>query len=581
MTLATVRRLSKSKKHPFQAISEPNNPFLQLWPHRFDYIWAEHPTPGQRPNWKTECRHPLSDRGIQKGKYLYGVRFGPTTQYCLLDIDWGSYYHPQRDPFAIPRMLEALEPLGLARYVACTSSYSGGLHLYFPFSEALQTWTIGQAITTLLENAGFKLTPGQLEVFPNIRHYSPDGPPALFAAHRLPLQAGSYLLNKDWNPIWSSQETFVSQWRLAQGLNDINTKYLKQIIKQIQRKRYRISSKAKKFLNDLNTEIEVGWTGSGQTNRLLGRVALRSYIFGHVLYGSTYLEGQALIEDIINIAQSLPGFTEHCNHRRDLAERAAEWARSVENSRYYHYGKPKIRHPPREKPDPKMSDPSEPSDPIKRSRDELNQERATDAQRRIQNAVEQLRQQGALPKDKTQRLKAIVTQGRLSNNTMYKYKELWDPDIIDAPPIPPPAIKEFPMPEPVQRNGSGIRTNLLVENACNALPSLASGSCTTEIWVESACKPSPALLAAIQAGVTGAPLVKVVLAEIQVNQKAAKAAAHIKQLEYERNQLKPSSAYIQKMKAYLESGDRILMAEAQQWFQAYRHLIDPDQGSPP
>ncbi|MCY7285990.1 MAG: hypothetical protein LH679_21715, partial [Cyanobacteria bacterium CAN_BIN43] len=65
----------------FQYIQEEDNAFLALFPHRFDYIYAHHANPGDTPDWLTESRHPLSDRLIQQGGYLYGVRFGSETQY--------------------------------------------------------------------------------------------------------------------------------------------------------------------------------------------------------------------------------------------------------------------------------------------------------------------------------------------------------------------------------------------------------------------------------------------------------------------------------------------------------------------
>ncbi len=74
----------------FRCVRERGDHFLALFPHRFDYIWAEYPNPGENVEWKTESRHPLSDRLIQQGSYLYGVRFGAETRYCLLDIDAGS-----------------------------------------------------------------------------------------------------------------------------------------------------------------------------------------------------------------------------------------------------------------------------------------------------------------------------------------------------------------------------------------------------------------------------------------------------------------------------------------------------------
>jgi hypothetical protein len=119
----------------FEAVREENNKFLSLFPHRFDYIYAHHAKPGDTPDRLTESRHPLSDRLIQQGGFLYGVRFAAQTQYALLDLDLHSRYHPNQDPHAIGRILAALEPLGLVTSLHCTSSYSGGLHLYFPFSE--------------------------------------------------------------------------------------------------------------------------------------------------------------------------------------------------------------------------------------------------------------------------------------------------------------------------------------------------------------------------------------------------------------------------------------------------------------
>ena len=57
----------------FKGVREWDNKFLSLFPHRFDYIWAEHPNPGAKVEWKTETRHSLSDRVIHQGSYLYGV----------------------------------------------------------------------------------------------------------------------------------------------------------------------------------------------------------------------------------------------------------------------------------------------------------------------------------------------------------------------------------------------------------------------------------------------------------------------------------------------------------------------------
>jgi hypothetical protein len=214
----------------FQYIQEWDDDFLSLFPHRFDYIWAPHPNPGEEVEWKTESRHPLSDRLIRQGSFLYGVRFGAETNYCLLDIDAGSPYHPKQDPFAISRIVAALEPIGLVAYIACSSSYSGGLHLYLPFQQTQTSWNLAIGLVALLESSGFKINPGHLEVFPNPRPYLVNGSMSLFNAHRLPLQQGSYLLNEDFHPVWSDQRTFLAKWRFAQSRNDINAATLKRVV---------------------------------------------------------------------------------------------------------------------------------------------------------------------------------------------------------------------------------------------------------------------------------------------------------------------------------------------------------------
>ena len=404
-------------------VQELDDRFLALWSHRFDYLYASHPDPGTKPQWQTETRHPLSDRLINQGTYLYGVRFGSLTQYAMLDIDSGSPYHPRRDPLAIARICEALEPLDLFQYLTLTSSDSGGLHLYFPFETSLPSWKVGLAITTLLENKGFKVMSGWLEVFPNAKAYNPTGD-TLYNGHRLPLQQGSYLLNADLQPIESSGFHFINHWETATAHNDITSETLELVIEQAQRKIYRVSHKAEKFLNDLNAEIALGWTGRGQTNRLLGRITMRAYIFGHILGASEPLTGEALIGHIMETAQSLPGFTLWCRHQNDLEAKVKEWVRCIEASHYFPYGADKL---------PIDIGPAVPS---------WNERQQTEVRERITQAVTKLQSTGTWPAGITGRFDQLTSQG-ISGSSLYKHKDLWHPRFTQAaaaacdPKIPP------------------------------------------------------------------------------------------------------------------------------------------------
>jgi hypothetical protein len=407
--------VARSESRQFAYIEEWEEEFLQLFPHRYDYIWAANLPVGSKPEWQTESRHPLSDRLLLQGSYLYGVRFGATTNYLMLDIDITSPYHPDSDPFAISRICNALDPLGLIDRVAITSSYSQGIHLYFPFTEPQKSWELALAASTLIENAGYQIAPGILETFPNRKPYTSEGQ-SLYNAHRLPMQSGSYLLDEDCQPTWGDAHRFVSQWKFAQNKNHIDQRQLTQILKIAKRKAYKISGKANKYLNDLNAEIELGWTGRGQTNRLLGRIAMREYIFRHAIDGGKPLSQKELAEAIKKIAQSLPGYEDWCQHRHEIGKKAAEWARTVEASpRYYPYGHHKHQKAPRE------------TDSETLETVNWNQQQQQRAEQRITAAIADLLNNSALPSNAKARCIAICSYG-ISASTLYKHKNLWHPD---------------------------------------------------------------------------------------------------------------------------------------------------------
>ena len=549
----------------FQYIQEWEDKFLALFPHRYDYIYAKHPEPGQTPDWKTESRHPLSDRLIHQGAYLYGVRFGKETNYCILDIDAGSIYHPQRDRFAVSRILAALEPLGLVNAVTCTSSYSGGLHLYFPFQVAQNTWELAIVVTTLLENAGFRLTGGQLELFPNPRPYAIEGSLSLFNAHRLPLQAGSYLLDNDFQPIWSDQHTFVQHWQFAQNRNTVERKTLQQLLKQFQRKHYRISGKAEKFVNDLNAEIELGWTGAGQTNRLLGRITMRAYIFHHILCGGEPLTGKTLVNEIITTAKSLPGYEEWCQHQHEIEQRAEEWARCIEGSRYFHYGDGNGKYKSK----------TEASQPEQLS---WNQRQSQAARDRIRQAIADLLNKNTLPSGATARWQALIQYG-IGGASLYSHRDLWHPSYLSLKTIEP---VETPPDHPTSNTDAQLDcvedasnwhnpTSLLSENGGNALQSKdlsdrlgqPLSSVGGNAQLDQTSRRS-------QRGAGGSnesdPTIQPPLFDLQtwldVGQAAAQSAdQQVNQIRFEAMQAAP----IARMQRYLESGDPILMAEAVAW----------------
>jgi hypothetical protein len=137
--------------------------------------------------------------------------------------------------------------------------------------------------------------------------------------------------------LWGNQATFVQHWQFAQQRNSLDTK-------QWSASQSRATAtvpchgKADKFLNDLNAEIEQGWTGSG-TNQSVTRTHCHAFLhlWACPLYRQA-LRRQALVHDIVTIAQNLPGYHDWCQHQQEVEKRAQDWRLAIEQSHYFHYG---------------------------------------------------------------------------------------------------------------------------------------------------------------------------------------------------------------------------------------------------
>lgn len=506
--MSQPKHLPEKSKIFLSRIKQASNPrssseldlLLALFPHRFDTIRSEAPEPENKPQWE-RLKYRLSDREMIAGWgiYLYGVSFDKTTQYLMFDIDIGSLYHPNRDRMAIPRIRATLETLGLVNSLVCTSSYSGGLHIYFPLPKPQHSWQIAQAVEWVLTRAGFKIAPGHLEIFPNPRRWSGKVPSSVYAAHRLPLQAGSYLIDQDidgkWLQVGWDFKQFVDRWRFAKSRNSVSTNELKQLLHlrdklqggQFRGRRFKdaqqdnpdeqwddrvpvdptiiaaiqaqygISPKGAAFLGSLNQQIEPGWSGHGESNFLFGRIALRGYIFAHITSGlSSYLTGEALVRYIVETAQALPGYKKFCRHKGRIWQRAKDWAKCVEASHYYPFGS-------------KKGKPAISSEEIAIDGNTIRKERTRN---RIKAAVQEIvGQLGKLPGTITALCKLLAEQFHIGRETLYQphYLALWHPKYRTADSSSEPA------PPGIEKSSSACASagaaepniNLLEENFRN------------------------------------------------------------------------------------------------------------------
>jgi hypothetical protein len=270
----------------------------------------------------------------------------------------------------------------------------------------VNTFNLAVALKECLKSQGFRLRPGQLEIFPNVKAY---GVQAFidYNAHRLPLQpaSGSCLLDDDLNPIGDSLARFFWLWDGAAGHQDMEAlQEAFRIGRMNHRKRpKRRSHPVDSWRQDLDTELTEGWTDYGQTNHLLKSIACH----GRVFEG---LQGQDLIDYTLRIATTRPGYEQYCRHQHDIERKVTAWARAVE--KYYW---------------PLGTTPTRETDYPHDKRVSHNQQQSEDAQNRIRTAYADLEQAGDLPEQITARATAIAQRAKVSQQTLYKHLSLWHP----------------------------------------------------------------------------------------------------------------------------------------------------------
>ncbi|MGB3518570.1 MAG: hypothetical protein WBA43_19085, partial [Elainellaceae cyanobacterium] len=339
----------------------------------------------------------------QDANQLIGVRFTHDTRYALLDLDAGGDYCTAE---GVAQIRAALETIGITRTLLLRSSWSGGLHLYIPFAELVNTFNLAVALKECLKAQGFRLKAGQLEIFPNVKAYGVETF-IEYMGHRLPLQpgSGSCLLDDALNPIGDSLARFFWLWDGAAGHQDMEAlRHAMKIGRDNHRKKpKRRSHPVETWRQDLDLEITEGWTDYGQTNHLLKTIACYGRVFeGH--------EGQALIDYTLRIALNCPGYEQYCRHQHDLERKVTAWVRAVEG--YYW---------------PMGSTPSRDTSHPKNSLVPFNKQQSEDSQNRIRAAYAELERTETLPVQTTARAKAIAQAAKVSQQTLYKHLSLWHP----------------------------------------------------------------------------------------------------------------------------------------------------------
>jgi len=384
--------------------------FANFFPYSWKFIYAKNVDRTSKPEWKTETRYPITGRRLYDywadNETLIGVRFGNQTEYAMLDIDKGSPYHPNNNHEKFKTVLQALEEIGLVRPLIVQSSHSEGLHIYYPLWQEVPSFGIACAIKASLQKNNCEIAAGVIESFPNTKKYDSE-----YNGHRLPLQTGSYLLDNDLQIIGRDLNQFVETWLTIQEQQDIDL--LKQAIAEAQANYQppKDNRKPIQWREDLEKQIQAGWTGQGQSNQLL-------YLMGK--YARVFLcceDDEAIAEYISKTAKTAAGFIKYCSDINRLDQKAKDIAKWC----FMHH------FPWGSKKEAQTDNQSE-----KENTETQKAQKQAERLERIRTSVNELNKTGEMPETIRGMAQAIAKAAKVSVETLYENKHLWHPEFTES-----------------------------------------------------------------------------------------------------------------------------------------------------
>jgi hypothetical protein len=269
-----------------------------------------------------------------KDDKIIGLRHRNKTRVLVVDFDNHRANQPKwkRDDTRIRALVSAVEAAGCGAVLVPTPR---GLHLWIITPEARPIVAGHWCLVAILRRAG--ISADLVDLFPSIRAGEPHlGPKQRTASNgiRLPGQAGTVKKGDLFTDPLTIYQAFCfelkrtacfadsQQW---QALQDEGARC------EQQWKATRQPSPIPRTKCDLAKKLaEVSWSGQGQSNSNLGRLANIGYISGNQ-------DPESLADFIIKNAQQSPGFNIWASPetKTQLAQRAKDWALSC------------IRRPPR------------------------------------------------------------------------------------------------------------------------------------------------------------------------------------------------------------------------------------------
>jgi hypothetical protein len=383
--------------------------FIRHFPYAYQWIYSEESDRTGKQQWYTETRYPIDGRHLwarhqeQNNKFV-GVRFAPETKYCLLDIDRDSPNHPRQSESKFKGILHSLEAIGLNRPLLIQSSHNEGIHIYYPLSESVSSFSLACGLKSCLKNDAYEIASGVLESFPNTKHFGTPDRPTEFNGHRLPLQAGSYILNDDLERVGNDIATFNFIWSMCADSQDMDILKEQIAIAKSNFKPPKLSKAhqdAIAWQNSLLQKIEQGWTEQGQSNKLLYTIGKYARIFANCR------DEESIAAWIVQKCYDTMGFLKYCRDVKRIKQKAMSIARWCMKF-HYAFGTKKLEK--------------------KKEVAQRRADRQAERLERITKAVKNIDEQGTANQTISGLANAIAKLANVSIQTLYDVKHLWHPE---------------------------------------------------------------------------------------------------------------------------------------------------------
>lgn len=340
--------------------------FLRVLSPGYGYVVENSGRKATRSGWLTASLL-AQHLGLAGGQPQYlAIRPNKTTNWLVLDVDQHrSPHHPDRGEGSLETLLERCSLMGLNRPLQIRSSFSGGIHLWFPLFKPVKTFdaalTMKRALLTPGIESGLdaetyafqepellQLSGGVLEVFPNDKARDSD-----YKAIRMPFTGQGNGLCVEGFGIVEEPAAFRAHWEEAAQYNqlvesrlisqrepdcgpynwveegadgDLKFVPLNWVVPFSRRCASPVVSAVKgegllgeppkksdfspKSLEDAKYLLKVGWTGRGQTQQL--------QLAALIVARAQHAEVDLIADEVCELLVGCPGFYDHCGHVEEI-----------------------------------------------------------------------------------------------------------------------------------------------------------------------------------------------------------------------------------------------------------------------